>query len=158
MSRRRVIHRKKTQVDPKYNDAEVANFIARMMWKGKKSLSARILYSALDEIAKSVSDENPLDVFHAAIANVKPSVEVKSRRVGGSTYQIPVEVSENRQEVLAMRWIISAARKKKRKSMVLRLKDELLDAYNNSGSAVEKKTDIHRMAESNRAFAHYRWQ
>ena len=156
MSRRRVKHRKKTEVDSQYGDVAIANFISCMMRDGKKSLSTKILYAALEQAGESVS-EKPLDIFHQAIKNVKPAVEVKSRRVGGSTYQIPIEVSERRQETLAMRWIIIAARQKKGKSMEMCLKDEIVDAYNNTGTAIKKKEDIHRMAESNKAFAHYRW-
>ena len=156
MSRKRIKNNRKIEVDSKYNDVIVANFISRMMLAGRKSISTRILYSALEEVGKSVH-ENPISIFHQAIKNAKPSIEVKSRRVGGSTYQIPTEVSDSRQEVLAMRWIISAARQRKGKSMQLCLKDELLDAYNNTGSAIKKKDEIHRMADSNKAFSHYRW-
>lgn len=156
MSRRRVVHRKKTEVDSRYGDVIVANFISRMMWAGKKSLSAATLYGALDTIGADIS-EKPLDVFHQAVSNVKPAVEVRSRRVGGSTYQVPVEVNERRQEALAMRWIILAARQKKGKAMQVCLKEELIDAYNNTGTAIKKKEDVHRMAESNKAFSHYRW-
>lgn len=156
MSRRRVKHRSKTEVDPRYSDIVVANFILRMMRGGKKSISTSLLYSALDKAAEELS-ENQLAIFHQAVNNVKPLVEVKSRRVGGSTYQVPVEVTERRQEALAMRWIILAARQKKGKSMDLHLKDELLDAYSNTGAAIRKKEDVHRMAESNKAFSHYRW-
>lgn len=156
MSRRRVTHRKKTMIDPRHGDIAVANFILRMMHNGKKSLSTAILYSALDKAAEELS-EQPLAIFRQAMENAKPLVEVKSRRVGGSTYQVPVEVSERRQEMLAMRWIIHAARQKKGQSMDMHLKDEFLAAYNNTGTAIKKKEDIHRMAESNKAFSHYRW-
>lgn len=156
MSRRRVGRRNKVSVDSRYGDMMVSNFILRMMRNGKKSTSATILYSALDQ-ASSESSEKPLTLFNQAINNVKPLVEVKSRRVGGSTYQVPVEVNARRQEALAMRWIILAARQKKGKSMSTHLKNEFLDACRNTGTAIKRKEDMYRMAESNKAFSHYRW-
>ena len=127
-----------------------------MMLNGKKMTSTKIIYDAIDIVGKKIGKE-PLEIFLKALDNVKPMVEVKSRRVGGSTYQVPVEVRDSRREALAMRWIITAARARKGKPMSNRLADELLDAYNETGTAVKKKEDTHRMAEANKAFSHYRW-
>ena len=127
-----------------------------MMLDGKKSISAKILYAALDVVAEK-SGENAIDVFNKAVDNVKPVVEIKSRRVGGATYQVPVEIRENRREALSMRWIIAAARARNGKSMASKLADELIDAYNSTGAAFKKKEDVHRMAEANKAFSHIRW-
>ena len=142
--------------DSKYNSVVISKFISRMMLDGKKATSTRIIYDALDTL-KTKTDKEPLEVFLKALENVKPVVEVKSRRVGGATYQVPVEIRESRREALAMRWVINAARSKSGKGMSDRLAQELLDAYNNTGSAYKKKEDTHRMAEANKAFAHYRW-
>ena len=128
-----------------------------MMLDGKRSISQGIMYEAMDEIARKIQDATPVEVFHKALENVKPVIEVKSRRVGGSTYQVPVEVKEGRREALAMRWIINAARGRSGKPMGQRLSQELMDAYNGTGTAFKKKEDTHRMAEANKAFAHYRW-
>jgi small subunit ribosomal protein S7 len=134
----------------------VSKFITRMMLDGKKSISASILYEAL-EFLKGKADKGELEIFLQALENVKPVVEVKSRRVGGATYQVPVEIRETRREALAMRWLISAARARSGKSLGLKLGAELLDAFNNTGTAFKKKEDTHRMAEANKAFSHYRW-
>ncbi|MCL2721905.1 MAG: 30S ribosomal protein S7 [Treponema sp.] len=142
--------------DPKYNSVVVSKFVNRMMWEGKRSLGLRIVHDAL-EILQSKVDKEPLEVFLKALDNVKPVIEVKSRRVGGATYQVPVEIRETRREALCMRWIISAARARSGKGMGDRLAAELLDAYNNTGTAFKKKEDTHKMAEANKAFAHYRW-
>ena len=142
--------------DARYNNTVVSKFIARMMLHGKKSTATRIFYGAMDAITGK-GHEDALEVFLKAIDNVKPMVEVKSRRVGGSTYQVPVEVRENRREALAMRWIIGAARSRSGKAMAVNLSAELLDAFNNTGVAFKKKEDTHRMAEANKAFSHYRW-
>lgn len=142
--------------DPRYGNAAVGKFINCMMQRGKKSVAATILYGALDGIQKR-SEEEPLEVFLKAMANVKPTFEVKSRRVGGSTYQVPIEVRETRQEALAIRWIIQYAKGRRGKSMSDSLGAELLDAFNGTGAAVKKKEDTHRMAEANKAFSHYRW-
>ncbi|MDD7417650.1 MAG: 30S ribosomal protein S7 [Treponemataceae bacterium] len=142
--------------DSKYNSVVISKFVRRMMLDGKKATSTKIVYEALDAL-KSKTDKDPLEVFLKALDNVKPVVEVKSRRVGGATYQVPVEIRESRKEALAMRWVINAARSKSGKGMSDRLAAELLDAYNNTGSAYKKKEDTHRMAEANKAFAHYRW-
>lgn len=139
-----------------YNSTVVEKFIRRMMVDGKKSVSTRIIYDAMETIAAK-SGENALDVFLKALDNVKPVVEVKSRRVGGSTYQVPTEIRESRREALAMRWLIAAARNRSGKSMAEKLGNELLDAYNSTGSAFKKKEDTHRMAEANKAFTHFRW-
>ena len=142
--------------DPKYNSVVISKFVNRMMWDGKRSLGLRIIHDALG-ILQGKTDKEPLEVFLKALDNVKPVIEVKSRRVGGATYQVPVEIREVRREALGMRWIISAARSRSGKGMGDRLAAELLDAYNNTGTAFKKKEDTHKMAEANKAFAHYRW-
>ncbi|SIP91228.1 small subunit ribosomal protein S7 [Alkalispirochaeta americana] len=157
MPRRHIPQRKPPLADPQYGDVTVSRFVNRMMLDGKRATSQRIMYEALGDIEKKVSDATPVEVFRKALDNVMPVIEVKSRRVGGSTYQVPVEVKEGRREALAMRWIINAARSRSGKSMGLRLGQELVDAYNGTGTAFKKKEDTHRMAEANKAFAHYRW-
>jgi len=142
--------------DTKYNSVIVSKFVCRMMWQGKKSINMRIMYDAMD-IMQQKANAPALDVFLKALENAKPLVEVKSRRVGGATYQVPVEIRDIRREALAMRWLITAARKRSGKAMADKLADELLDAFNNTGTAVKKKEDTHKMAEANKAFAHYRW-
>jgi small subunit ribosomal protein S7 len=142
--------------DVKYNSVVITKFVSRMMLDGKKATSVRIIYNALD-LLKAKTEKDPLEVFLKALDNVKPMVEVKSRRVGGATYQVPIEIRESRREALAMRWVINAARAKSGRGMDERLAAELLDAYNNTGSAYKKKEDTHKMAEANKAFAHYRW-
>jgi small subunit ribosomal protein S7 len=139
-----------------YGSTVVEKFIRRMMVDGKKSVSTRIIYQAMSTMGEKTG-EKPLDVFLKALDNVKPVVEVKSRRVGGATYQVPVEIRDNRREALAMRWIIAAARSRNGHSMSEKLGSELLDAYANTGAAFKKKEDTHRMAEANKAFSHYRW-
>lgn len=156
MPRRRVVARKQVIPDPEYGSTTVAKFVARMMLDGKKSTAQKVFYSAMGEIERK-GDAKPVEVFLKAIENVKPVVEVKSRRVGGSTYQVPVEVKENRREALAMRWLIAAARSRSGRSMSQKLSAELLDASNQTGTAFKKKEDTHRMAEANKAFSHYRW-
>lgn len=157
MPRRYIPQRKPPLADPVYKDVTVSRFVNRMMLNGKRSTSQGIMYEAMAEIEKKVTDNAPVEVFHKALENVKPMIEVKSRRVGGSTYQVPVEVKEGRREALAMRWIINAARSRSGKSMGQRLSQELVDAFNSTGTAFKKKEDTHRMAEANKAFAHYRW-
>jgi small subunit ribosomal protein S7 len=142
--------------DPKYNSVVLSKFVNRMMWEGKKSISLRIVHRALETLG-SKTEKEPLEVFLKAIDNVKPLIEVKSRRVGGATYQVPIEIRESRREALGMRWIISAARARSGHGMDERLAAELLDAYNNTGTAFKKREDTHKMAEANKAFAHYRW-
>lgn len=156
MPRRRVPPKRPIAADPKYGSVVVSQFVNRMMVQGKKSLSYRVIYGAMDVI-KEKSGKDPVEVFTKALENVKPAVEVKSRRVGGSTYQVPVEIRDSRREALSMRWIIMFARKRKGRSMSQKLSDELLDAFNLTGSAFKKKEDTHRMAEANKAFSHYRW-
>jgi small subunit ribosomal protein S7 len=142
--------------DPKYNSVVLSKFVNRMMWQGKRSIALRIVHNALENLGAKAEKE-PLEVFLKAIENIKPMVEVKSRRVGGATYQVPVEIRETRREALGMRWIINAARSRSGRGMGDRLAAELLDAYNNTGTAFKKKEDTHKMAEANKAFAHYRW-
>jgi small subunit ribosomal protein S7 len=142
--------------DPKYNSVVVSKFVNRMMWEGKRSVSLRIVHEALETL-KGKADKEPLEVFIKALDNVKPMVEVKSRRVGGATYQVPIEIRESRREALGMRWIINAARARNGHGMGDRLGAELIDAYNSTGTAFKKKEDTHKMAEANKAFAHYRW-
>ncbi|HEX4955075.1 MAG TPA: 30S ribosomal protein S7 [Thermoanaerobaculia bacterium] len=156
MPRRREVPKREVLPDPIYNSQLVTKFINVMMSDGKKTIAQRILYSALDTIRERTSDD-PIKVFKRAIENVKPAVEVKSRRVGGSTYQVPVEVRPSRKLALSMRWIIMTANGRGEKTMRQRLAGELLDAAENRGGAIKKKEDTHRMAEANKAFAHYRW-
>jgi len=156
MPRRRVAARREILPDPKFGSDVIARFISMIMRDGKKSVAERIMYGALDQMVEKKGGE-PLDTLEAAMENVRPIVEVKSRRVGGATYQVPVEVRPARRNTLAMRWLIDAARKRSEKSMALRLAGELMDASESKGSAVKKKEDTHRMAEANKAFSHYRW-
>lgn len=156
MPRRRSIEPRKILPDPKFGSELLAKFINVLMVDGKKSIAESIIYGALETLAQRTG-KDALEAFEAALENVRPSVEVKSRRVGGSTYQVPVEVRPSRRNALAMRWIVEAARKRGDKSMALRLANELSDAADNKGSAVKKREDVHRMAEANKAFAHYRW-
>jgi small subunit ribosomal protein S7 len=142
--------------DPKYNSVVVSKFVNRMRWDGKRSIGLRIVHEALGILQQKVEKE-PLEVFLKAIDNVKPVIEVKSRRVGGATYQVPIEIRESRREALGMRWIINAARARSGRGMEDRLAAELLDAYNNTGTAFKRKEDLHKNAEANKAFAHYRW-
>ena len=156
MPRRRRIEPRKILPDPKFGSELLAKFINVLMVDGKKSTAEAIVYGALETLAQRTG-KDALEAFDAALENVRPTVEVKSRRVGGSTYQVPVEVRPTRRNALAMRWVIEAARKRGDKSMALRLANELTDAADNKGSAVKKREDVHRMAEANKAFAHYRW-
>ncbi|HKP35988.1 MAG TPA: 30S ribosomal protein S7 [Pyrinomonadaceae bacterium] len=156
MPRRRVAERRAVLPDPVYNSPLVTKFINGIMWGGKRSLAERTFYNALIQVGEKAGDE-PLKVFKRAIENVRPTVEVKSRRVGGSTYQVPVEVHQERRGALAIRWIVQYARGRGEKTMTDRLAAELLDAANNRGNAVKKKEDTHRMADANKAFAHYKW-
>jgi len=156
MSRRRVSAKRVILPDPKYGNVMLAKFMSVVMRSGKKSIAEKIVYGALDRIAER-SKSDPLEAFTQALENVRPMVEVKSRRVGGATYQVPVEVRSERRTALAMRWLVDAARKRGEKSMGQRLAGEILDARENRGTAVKKREDTHRMAEANKAFAHYRW-
>ncbi|MGB1883846.1 MAG: 30S ribosomal protein S7 [Gammaproteobacteria bacterium] len=156
MSRRHVAAKREILPDPKYGDRTLAKFINMVMSRGKKAVAEKIVYGALDEVEEK--GRGPaIDVFKQALENVEPKVEVKSRRVGGATYQVPVEVRQSRRMALAMRWLVDAARKRNEKSMGQRLANEMLDAYDNRGTAVKKREDTHKMAEANRAFSHYRW-
>jgi len=156
MSRRHPTDKRQILPDPKYKDLVIAKFTNGLMLDGKKSAAERIIYGAMDVIEGKTGND-PLKVFHEAIDNVKPAVEVRSRRVGGATYQVPVEVRSERRQALAIRWIIDLARKRSENTMVDRLSGELLDAANNRGAAVKKREDTHKMAEANKAFSHYRW-
>jgi len=157
MSRRRVAEKRGILPDPKYADQVLAKFINMVMRSGKKSTAEKIVYGALGEMGNRSKGANPLDLFNKALVNVRPVVEVKSRRVGGATYQIPVEVRSDRSMALAMRWLVDAAKKRSEKNMGLRLAGELMDASENRGSAIKKREDTHKMAEANKAFSHYRW-
>ena len=156
MSRRHKAEKREVIPDAKFGDIIVAKFMNSIMYEGKKSVAEAIVYGAFDQI-ESKSKQEPLPVFRSALENVAPAIEVRSRRVGGATYQVPVEVRLERRQALAIRWIINAARGRNDKTMVDRLSAELMDAANNRGNAVKKREDTHRMAEANRAFAHYRW-
>ncbi len=156
MPRRREIPKRDILPDPKYGSRLVTKFINNVMRKGKKSVAEQILYDSFDIIAKRTK-QDPLEVFKKALDNVKPVLEVKSRRVGGSTYQVPVEVRSSRRTALAIRWLIGYSQQRSEKSMTHKLAGELMDAANNRGASVKKKEDTHRMAEANKAFAHYRW-
>ena len=157
MSRRKSSYKREIAPDPVYNDILVAKFINKVMQEGKKSTAQKQFYAALDELRDKVSGEEPLTVFKKAVENVKPSLEVRSRRVGGATYQVPVDVRPSRRVTLAMRWLVGYSRDRGEKSMALRLAGELADAYNSRGNAMKKKEDVHRMAEANKAFSHYNW-
>ncbi|MCC7404637.1 MAG: 30S ribosomal protein S7 [Bdellovibrionales bacterium] len=157
MSRRKGSYKREVAPDPIYNDVIVAKFVNKMMERGKKSIAQKMLYTAFDELRNKVSAEEPLTVFKKALENCKPSLEVRSRRVGGATYQVPVDVRPSRRVTLAMRWIVEFARERGEKTMSARLVGEIVDAYNNRGNAIKKKEDVHRMAEANKAFSHYNW-
>ena len=156
MPRRREVPKREILPDPKYGSSDVAKFVNVLMTAGKKSVAESIVYGAF-EIIEGKTKQNPVSIFEQALDNVMPSIEVRSRRVGGATYQVPVEVRTTRRQALGIRWIISAARERNEKTMTERLSAELLDASNSRGNAVKKREDTHRMAEANRAFSHYRW-
>ena len=156
MSRRHAAEKREITIDPKFQSAVVSKFMNAVMYDGKKSVAEQIVYGAFD-IIEGKTKSNPVGVFQQALDNVMPAIEVRSRRVGGATYQVPVEVRTDRRQALGIRWIIAAARDRNEKTMVERLSAELLDASNSRGNAVKKREDTHRMAEANRAFAHYRW-
>ena len=157
MSRRRRAEKREVLPDPKFGDLVVTKFMNYVMYEGKKAVAENIIYGAFEILEAKRRDQGALETFHGALDNVAPSVEVRSRRVGGATYQVPVEVRPERRRALAIRWLISAARERNEKTMTERLSAELLDASNNRGNAVKKREDVHRMAEANRAFSHYRW-
>jgi small subunit ribosomal protein S7 len=156
MSRRHRAEKREVNPDPKYHDMVLSKFMNAIMRAGKKSTAERIVYGALDRVEERAK-QDPLQMFHQALENVMPAVEVRSRRVGGATYQVPVEVRAERRQALAIRWIIAAARARNENTMIDRLSGELLDAANSRGSAVKKREDTHKMADANRAFSHYRW-
>jgi small subunit ribosomal protein S7 len=156
MSRRRRAEKREVLPDPKYGDLVVSKFMNTLMYQGKKSVAETVVYSALEQIEKKTG-QDPIKVFRDALDHVRPAIEVRSRRVGGATYQVPVEVRQERSQALAIRWLIGAARARSEYTMIERLSNELLDAANNRGTAVKKREDTHRMAEANRAFSHYRW-
>ena len=143
--------------DPKHNSKLAAKFVNCMMWDGKKSVAQRVFYLALDRIGEKISDKPPIEVFETAVENVKPHIQIRSRRVGGSNYQVPIPVSTKRKQSLAIRWILDAARSKKGRPMHERLAVELMDAFNRQGAAMNKREDIHRQADANKAFAHFAW-
>ncbi len=156
MSRKNKAPRKIFLVDSKYKSTIIPKLINSIMNDGKKTIAEKIIYDAIDKI-KSKSKEEPINIFNEAINNLRPTVEVRSRRVGGATYQVPVEVKSNRSQALALRWLVEASRKRKDKQMSDKIFNEIFDAYQNKGSAIKKKEDTHKMAESNKAFAHFRW-
>ena len=156
MSRRHRAEKREIIPDAKFGDTVISKFMNSVMHAGKKSVAEAIVYGAMDQVEKKTR-QDPVGVFHAALENVMPSLEVRSRRVGGATYQVPVEVRHDRRQALGIRWIITAARERNEKTMTERLSAELLDASNNRGNAVKKREDTHKMAEANRAFSHYRW-
>lgn len=156
MARRRRPEKRVVLPDPRFGDVTLTKFMNSVMYEGKKSVAELIVYGAMDAI-EARAKRDPLGMFHDALANVRPGIEVRSRRVGGATYQVPVEVRPERSQALAIRWVIGAARARSEKTMAARLSGELMDAANNRGNAVKKREDSHRMAEANRAFSHYRW-
>ncbi len=156
MSRKKSAPKKIPILDPKFKSVVIPKLINSIMYDGKKTTAEKIVYDALDKI-KSKSKEEPINVFNEAMKNIRPTLEVRSRRVGGATYQVPVEVKANRSQTLAIRWLIDASRKRKDKKMSDKIFNEIYDAYQNKGSAIKKKEDVHKMAESNKAFAHFRW-
>ena len=156
MSRKRKAPKKIQIVDPRYKSAIIPKLINSIIYDGKKTVAEKIIYEAIDKI-KSKSKDEPITIFNEAINNIRPTVEVRSRRVGGATYQVPVEVKAKRSQALALRWLIDASRKRKDKNMSDKIFNEIYDAYQNRGAAIKKKEDTHKMAESNKAFAHFRW-
>lgn len=157
MSRRRRATKRKAIPDAKYNSTVLAKFINRVMMHGKKSIATKIVYNALEEFSKKVSAEDTISAFDQAMENAMPTLEVKSRRIGGATYQVPIEIPPERRQAMAMKWIITSARQKAGRSMADGLATELSDCFNNQGTTIKKKDDTHRMAEANKAFAHYKW-
>ena len=157
MSRRRRAEKRDVLPDPKFGDLVLTKFMNYVMYEGKKAVAENIIYGAFDLIEAKRRDQGPLETFHAALENVSPSVEVRSRRVGGATYQVPVEVRPRRANTLAIRWLVGYSRQRREKTMAQRLANELLDASNGIGASVKRREDMHKMAESNKAFAHYRW-
>lgn len=157
MSRRKKTFKREIIPDPVFKDLVVAKFVNKMMYQGKKGIAQKLFYGALDELKGKVPNEEPINILKKALENAKPSIEVRSRRVGGATYQVPVDVRPSRRLALAMRWLIAYSRERGEKDYSRRLAGELLDAYNNRGNSIKKKDDVHRMAEANKAFSHYNW-
>ena len=157
MPRRKVVAKRQIDPDPRFKSVLVSKFINNIMQQGKKSIARSIFYDAMDLVEERVNEETPLEVFEKAMEKVRPRVEVKSRRVGGATYQVPIEVRPERRNALAIRWLISFSSKRSGRTMSEKLAGELIDAFNNRGAAVKKREDTHKMAEANKAFAHYRW-
>jgi len=157
MSRRKKTFKREVIPDPVFKDLVVAKFINRMIYRGQKATAQRLFYGALDELKGKVAGEEPIGVLKKAIENTKPSIEVRSRRVGGATYQVPVDVRPSRRLALAMRWLVEYSRERGEKDFSKRLAAEIMDAFNNRGNAIKKKEDVHRMAEANKAFSHYNW-
>jgi len=155
--RRRRAEKKKFEPDPLYKSLTVAKFINKVMLDGKKTIARKIVYKAIESLANKIKSDNPLETFEKALENAKPSLEIKSRRIGGATYQVPIEIAPERREALATRWIIMFAKAKVGRNMIDGLATELSDCYNNQGSTIKKKDDTHKMAEANKAFAHYKW-
>ena len=156
MSRKKQAPKRILYPDPKYGSLTLSKFVNFMMYDGKKASAEKIIYSAFDQI-KNKTKKDPIEIFNTAISNIRPNLEVRSRRVGGATYQVPVEVKTKRSHTLALRWLLDASRKRKNKKMADKIFNEIFDAYQNKGSAIKKKEDTHKMAESNKAFAHFRW-
>ena len=157
MPRRKLVAKRQIDPDPRFNSVLVSKFINGLMERGKKSVARNIFYGAMDLVADRVTEDEPLEVFERAMEKIRPRVEVKSRRVGGATYQVPIEVRPERRNALAIRWLVDFSSKRSERSMSEKLAGELIDAYNNRGAAVKKREDTHKMAEANKAFAHYRW-
>ncbi len=157
MSRRKSSYKREVAPDPIYNDVLIAKFVNKIMLDGKKSVAQSIVYKSLDQLKDKVAGEEPVAVFKKAVENIKPQLEVRSRRVGGATYQVPVDVRPSRRVTLALRWLTTYSRDRGEKDMASRIAGELVDAYNNRGNSIKKKEDVHRMAEANRAFSHYNW-
>jgi small subunit ribosomal protein S7 len=157
MSRRKKNYKREIIPDPVFKDVVVAKFVSKMMYDGKKGVAQTLFYGALDELKGKVQGEEPLAIFKKAIENTKPAIEVRSRRVGGATYQVPVDVRPSRRLALAMKWLIDYSRTRGEKDFAKRLSGEILDAFNNRGNAIKKREDVHRMAEANKAFSHYNW-
>jgi small subunit ribosomal protein S7 len=157
MARRKKSVKREIQADPIFNDVTITKFINKIMFDGKKSVAEGIFYGALDELKGKVAAEEPITIFKKALENVKPSLEVRSRRVGGATYQVPVDVRPSRRLALAMKWLVTYSRDRGEKTMAARLAGEVMDAYNNRGNAIKKKEDVHKMADANKAFSHYNW-
>ncbi len=157
MARRKRNTKREVAADPIYNDVSVAKFINKIMYQGKRSVAEGIFYGALDELKVKITAEEPIAVFKKALENCKPSLEVRSRRVGGATYQVPCDVRPTRRLALAMKWIVAYSRERGEKTMEARLAGEVIDAYNNRGNAIKKREDVHKMADANKAFSHYNW-